>query len=252
MVHKVGKLEQYRLLNASQIPPGCLPTTAEYSLKNLKVFLTKFNVIYIKHDTSGQGRGVFKVTKGQNQIHTLNGFSMQGKAISQELRIEQIHKLLQPFERLGKLNPYIIQEGIQSFLKSGQPFSIRVHVQFVNGKWKIAGMYAMISTEQLKENGIANNYRGSQVFTTQNLMRHYLKLNSKEERDLLAKIRDISIRASEAMAKIYPSREYGIDVGLHKNFNPMIFEVNNTPSIRGFYHINPQLWHSIVKIRKSL
>lgn len=248
----MGKLEQYRLLNTSQLTTRCLPTTAEYSLKNLELFLSKFDVIYIKHDTSGQGRGVFKVTKGQNKFHTLKGFSMQGKTVNQKLTIEQIHKLIQPFERLGKLNPYIIQEGIQSVLKSGQPFSIRVHVQFVNGQWRVAGMYAMISTEQLKENGVANNYRGSKVFTTQELMQHYLKLKPTKERELLAKIRGISIRASEAMAKIYPSREYGIDVGLNEYLNPMIFEVNTTPSIRGFYHINPELWHDIVRARKII
>lgn len=252
MVQKVGKLEQYKVLTASQVNPKYIPTTAEYSLENLHLFLTQFDAVYIKHDTSGQGRGVFKVTKGQNQFHTLDGFSMQGQAINQELTIEQIHKLLQPFERLGKLSPYIIQEGIQSVTENGQPFNIRVHVQCVKGNWEVSGMLATISSEQLKKNGIVNRCRGSQNIPIQELMTHYLRLNPKEERDLLEKIKDASVDASETIASKYPSREYGIDVGVDANLTPKIFEVNSSPGIAGFYYVDQQLWQHIVNIRKGL
>jgi glutathione synthase/RimK-type ligase-like ATP-grasp enzyme len=90
------------------------------------------------------------------------------------------------------------------------------------------------------------------VFTTQELMLQHLKLNREEEKDLMIKIRNISIRASEAMAKNYPCREYGIDIGVDADLTPVIFEVNTTPSIRGFYHTNPQLWLQIVETRKTL
>ncbi|ETI66262.1 YheC/YheD family protein [Neobacillus vireti] len=252
MVQRLGKLEQFKLLNTSRLNPKYIPTTTEYSLKNLRLFLTQFDVIYIKHATSGQGRGVFKITKGQNQFHSLNGYSMQGKPINQKLTIEQIHKLLHPFESFGRLNPYIIQEGIQSVTKTGQPFSIRVHVQFVSGEWKVGGILANFNSERLDNNGIVNRRRGSKILPIQRLLKHYLRLNPKEERELLEKINDVSIEASEIIANKYPGREFGIDVGVDTNLNPIIFEVNKNAGIAGFYLIDPKLWQEIVQNRKSL
>lgn len=251
MVHKVGKLEQHKLLNSGKIKPGSIPTTAEYSLANLHLFLTKFEALYIKHDTSGQGRGIFKVTRGQYQLHMINGYSMQGKLINQELTVEQIHKLLQPFERLGKLHPYIIQEGIRSLTKSGQPFSIRVHTQLVNGEWEVSGILANISSTQLDNSGIVNRWRGSQILPIEKLMKHCLRLNPREERELLEKIKDVSIDASETIASKYPAREYGIDVGVDPNLNPIIFELNSPPGIAGFYLVDPKIWKHIVENRKN-
>ncbi|EKN70607.1 hypothetical protein BABA_04169 [Neobacillus bataviensis LMG 21833] len=251
MVQKVGKLEQYKLLNSSQINPLYIPATAEYSLENLHLFLTKFNVVYIKHATSGQGRGVFKLTKGKKQIHTLDGFSIHGKAINQELTIKQIHRQLQPFERLGRLSPYIIQEGIQSVTKSGQPFIIRVHVQCVKGDWQVSGMLGTISFGQLEKSGIVNRSRGSQNLSIQELLNHHLRLNPEEERGFLEKIRVVSIEVSKTIASEYPTREYGLDVGVDTNLNPKIFEVNTTPGIAGFYYVDQQIWHHIIENRKS-
>ncbi|MBS4174663.1 YheC/YheD family protein [Bacillus sp. FJAT-49736] len=252
MVHTVGKLEQYKLLNSGQMKLGSIPTTVEYSMANLHLFLTKFEELYIKHDTSGQGRGIFKVTKGPYQLHTINGYSMQGQQINQKLTVKQIHELLQPFEKFGRSHPYIIQEGIKSVTDSGHPFSIRVHTQLVNSKWEVSGILANISSKQLDNNGIVNRCRGSQILPIEKLMKHYLKLNPKKERELLEKIKDVSICASETIASKYPAREYGIDVGVDNNLNPIIFELNSTPGIAGFHLVDPKIWRHIVDNRKGL
>lgn len=252
MFPKVGKLEQYILLADKPTIHKHLPATAPYSKENLLHFLNQFDVVYIKHDTSGQGRGVYKVTKGLNNFLILNGFSMEGNVVNQEQKIHQIHKILHPFERLGRLHPYIIQEGIQSETTNGQPLNIRVHVQCIKGDWMVGGMYASIGFDRLEENGVINIRRGSHALSIQELMQHYLGLDPENEKDLMDKIINLSIAASEAVARNYQFRECGIDIGVDQQLNPVIFEVNTTPGIGGFYLVDKKLWQHIIDIRKSL
>jgi hypothetical protein len=248
----VGKLEQYKLLAANPSILKHIPATMEYTKENLIHFLDLYKMVYIKHDTSGQGRGIFKLTKGENNSKTLHGFSIVGKMVNQELEIDQIHHILHPFERLGRLNTYIIQEGIESVTLNGQPFNIRVHVQSVKSDWAIGGMYASIGFDDLKQNGVVNPNRGSHVISIQELFQDYLAMDHDQERDIMSKLSTVSIAASKAIASKYWFREYGVDIGIDHQCEPVIFEVNTTPGIGGFYTADKQLWEHIVNKRKNL
>jgi hypothetical protein len=249
---KVGKLEQYKLLVANPIASKHIPVTLEYTKENLFHLLDLYQIVYIKHDTSGQGRGVFKLTKRENNFQTLNGYSIVGTVVNRELEIDQIHSILHPFERLGRLNPYIIQEGVESVSKNGQPLNIRVHVQFIKTDWVIGGMYASVGFDDLEENGVVNPNRGSHIVSIQELFQSFLGLDHDQERDIMSKISSVSIEASKAIASKYWSREFGVDIGLDHQCEPVIFEVNTTPGIGGFYKADKKLWEHIVDTRKIL
>jgi len=249
MKDAIGKLEQYRLLQGNPLVHEHLPDTVEYTKENLIDFANRYPVVFIKHDTSGQGRGVYRLTKESDHLYSLSGYSLQGKEVDQVMEIDEIHKVLQPFERFGRTQPYIVQEGINSVSARGQHVNIRVHVQHVNGEPIVGGIYGSIAYD---ENGITNICRGAYAMPMRVLFFIFLKLEKDEQQDLLNKLFEVSIAASKIIADHYPCRECGVDLGLDENLKPFIFEINTTPGMEDFARVDRQMWKQIVENRKKM
>ncbi|OES45289.1 YheC/YheD family protein [Domibacillus iocasae] len=248
MKKALGKLEQYQLLKNVPFVQQHLPETAQYTKENLSYFANQYPVVFIKHDTSGQGRGVYRLVKEYGHSYSLKGYSLQGKEVEQVLNIDEIHKVLQPFERFGRTSPYIIQEGINSVSVRGHPINIRVHVQHVNGAAIVGGIYGSAAYE---EHGITNIRRGAFAMPMRRLFFHFLKVKKEEQQNILNKLSEVSIAAAEVIVHKHPSRKCGIDLGLDENLKPFIFEVNTTPGIGGFTQSDKQTWKQIVENRKK-
>ncbi len=249
---RLGKWEQNLLLQQNPLTALSIPETSLYSMGNLLELLNRYQYVYVKHDTSGQGRGVFKVYDDKDGHYCFNGFSIQGKPINECVtRIEDFHQVLNPFEKFGRCNTYIIQEGIQSFTQGGQPISIRVHVQKLKGQWIVGGMNGKIGVAALTDNGITNFHRGAQVTTIEELLAVYLKMTDPVRNKTIKSLEEVAIFAADVIASHYSCREYGIDFGLTPLGKPMLFEVNTTPGINGFATLeNRDIWKRIVDIRK--
>ena len=245
----LGKLEQYHLLKGDPFVQQHLPETVSYTKENLIRFANQYPVVFIKHDTSGQGRGVYRLAKKSDHFYSLKGYSLQGNEVDEVMNIDEIHKVLQPFERFGRTQPYVIQEGINSVSVRGQHVNIRVHVQHVNGTALVGGIYGSID---YKENGITNIRRGSFAVSMGPLLFKLLELKKEQQQDVLNKLSELSVAAAQVTARHYPSRECGVDLGLDENLKPFIFEVNITPGIGGFTMVDKQMWKRIVENRKKM
>jgi hypothetical protein len=159
--------------------------------------------------------------------------------------------VLHPFERFGRQENYIVQEGIQSFTPNGRPISVRVHVQLLKGEWVIGGMYTNIGSQLATDNGIMNYHRDSTIITIDELLSLHYQMDKKKKKEILGCIEKVSISAAKVIASKYPNREYGIDLGLNKEKKPILFEVNTTPGISGFAGLEDNsIWKNIVKNRK--
>lgn len=249
---QLGKWKQHLLLSQNPLTAKSIPRTALYSMTDLKDFISRFDYAYVKHDTTGQGRAIYKVYKQEDGRYCYNGYSIQGEPISKCGKVlTDFHQTLHPFERMGRMGNYIIQEGIQSFTPQGLPVSVRVHIQLLKGKWLIGGMNANIGTEGNLENGILNSHRGSAIITVNELLSSHWQMGESERHQLIRRIETLATSAAKVIAKQIPSREYGIDLGLNAELKPIIFEVNNTPGIGGFAKLeNKSIWRRIVEIRK--
>lgn len=249
----LGKWQQYVLLQQNFITAKCIPETTLYSMNNLLDFLNRYDYVYVKHDTTGQGRAMYKVFKNSDGLFCFNGFNVQGEPNHKCVRaIKDFHKLLHPFEQFGRSNGnYIIQEGIKSLSKNKQPFHIRVHLQLLKGKWNVGGMFGMVGVGPATNTGIVNSHRGGQALSVDELLSTHLLMDTKEKMDVISCLNNISIAAAEVISPYFPSREYGIDLGIHYDGKPVIFEVNSTPGIGVFARIeNKAIWRRIVEIRK--
>lgn len=249
---QLGKWKQHLLLSQNPLTAKSIPRTALYSMTDLKDFISRFDYAYVKHNTTGQGRAIYKVYEQEDGRYCYNGYSIQGEPISKCVKVlTDFHQTLHPFERMGRMGNYIIQEGVQSFTPQGLPVSVRVHVQLLKGKWLVGGMNANIGTEGNLENGILNLHRGSAIIPVDELLSSHWQMDEIEKNQLIKHIEKLATSAAKVIATEVPSREYGIDLGLNPELKPILFEVNNTPGIGGFAKLdNKSIWRRIVAIRK--
>ncbi|WML39226.1 YheC/YheD family protein [Neobacillus sp. OS1-2] len=253
MNENLGKWKQSLLLQQNPVTAKYTPETTIYSLENLVDFICRYEFVYVKHNSTGQGRAIYKVYKRKDGQYCFTGFTMQGEPIHKCVTaIEDFHQLLHPFTKFGRLSgTYIIQEGVKSWLQNGQPFSIRVHVQNLEGEWVIGGMYGKIGIAETKDHGIANTHRGAYVRSMEELLMLHSKMDDSTKMDVINCLKEVSIKAAEVIATYFPNREYGIDFGLNREGNPRLFEVNTAPGIGGFARIEDKtIWKRIVAIRK--
>ena len=246
----MGKWEQNLLLQQHPFTTKHIPETTLYSESHLDDLLSRYPSVYVKHDTSGQGRAIFKIRKEQDGNYYVNGFTIQGTPVQKSFsKVDEIEKLLHPFLKFNRLSGlYIIQEDIQSYTQNGQPFAIRVHVQKLKDDWVIGGMLGNIATDPVTENGIVNRCRGAELIPISELLSH---INIKNNQiNTVKKLEEIAIAAAKTINSVFPFREYGIDFGINRDGTPILFEVNTTPGISGFAQINIETWKRIVEIRK--
>lgn len=249
IVEKLGKWRQMELLQRNKFTVSFIPETVLYSKENLGSLLESYEYVYVKHDTTGQGRGIFKVFKEGNHIY-FNGYSIQGKEVDGCVtRIDDFHRLLYPFERLEKPGgTYIVQQGISSNAQNGQPISIRVHIQKLRGKWIVGGMNGKVGD---LASGIANINRGDKVYAVDEVVKTYMKMHWYKRKRVVKRLRKLAIKTAKVIELEVPCREYGIDFGITGNGKLVIFEVNTTPGISGFAGIADRvMWKRIVAIRK--
>lgn len=254
MKKSLGKWEQYLVLKQQSLLAKHLPETTVYSENMLNVLLNRYPSVYVKHDTSGQGRAIVNIRKSLGGHYFVNGYTIQGKRVKKTFsRVHEIKKLLHPFLKLGRESGlYIIQEDVKSLTLYGQPFAIRVHVQKLRGDWVVGGMFATcanISHGRGTDSGIANPYRDAKVVTISEVLLQTVLQNKQEE--TIKKLEELSIAASEKIHSVSPCREYGVDFGINPEGKPIIFEVNTTPGIDEFALIeNMAIWKRIVGIRR--
>ncbi|MBY0121277.1 YheC/YheD family protein [Bacillus sp. S/N-304-OC-R1] len=253
MKNLLGKWKQHLFLSQDPLTVNYIPEAAIYSQDQLLDFLNRFNYVYVKHDSTGQGRAIFKIYKKDHNSFHFNGYTVQGERIEKSIKsIDEFHRVLHPFLQFGRLSgTYIIQEGINSVTSHGQPFIIRVHTQILNNKWVVGGMYGNLGLKEAYNTGIVNSHRGSKVLSVHDLLIIHLKMNKERKNEVITALHDISIQASKVIAAHFPRREYGIDFGINTNGEIVLFEVNTTPGIGGFAEIeNKEPWKRIVHNRK--
>ena len=248
MKKTLGKWEQSLLLQQHPLVAKHIPETLLYSESNLDDLLNRYQSVYVKHNSTGQGRAILKISKNNGGNYYVNGFTIQGTPVQKSVsRVDEIQQLLHPFIKFGRESGlYIIQENIQSYTQDGRPFSIRVHIQKLKNKWVIGGMYGMFGTS---DSGIVNSHRGGKVTTISEVLSH-TKINNNQMATI-KKIEEVAILAAKVIHSVLPNRDYGMDFGVNQEGSPVLFEVNTTPGIGGFAQIEDKvIWRRIVEIRK--
>ncbi|MFS0689998.1 YheC/YheD family protein [Sporosarcina sp. 179-K 8C2 HS] len=251
MKRTLGKWEQSVFLQQNPLVAKHIPETLIYNENILDEFLNRYPSVYVKHNTTGQGRAILKIRKSNGGHYYVNGFTIQGKPIQKTVwRVYEIQQLLHPFIKFGRVSgPYIIQEAIQSCTENGQPLLIRVHVQKLKNDWVIGGMYGAIASKLATESGVVNSHRGATIMTISEALS--LTKFKNDQKDTVKKLEEVAIAAAKVIYSVVPNRDYGMDFGVNQDGMPVLIEVNTTPGIGSFAKIeNGAPWRRIVEIRK--
>ncbi|MCJ8007330.1 YheC/YheD family protein [Lederbergia wuyishanensis] len=242
---------QYNLLYENHLTSNFVPETKIYSVENLIDFLERYECVYIKHERGGQGKGLFKAYKEDNENYRINGFTLNGKLLNMSIPSIEDFSFKKYSTGEGLNGDFVIQEGINSITLKGDPLVIRTHIQKLKETWIVSGMFANISTDETFESGIVNLNRGAHVLEVSELLSEQLGMNEREKEAFICTLKKVSVAAAELIYQEFPSLEYGIDFGIKSNEVPIIFEVNTFPGIRNFTLIRDKgMLKNIYRIRK--
>ncbi|MDZ5473685.1 YheC/YheD family protein [Bacillus sp. 31A1R] len=261
MIKNIRKKKQAEILMSDPMVSKYFPESIEFSTEALQDFMSRYDSVYLKPDGGGQGRGIIRVSKEENGMYSLKGYTPTGKDLSiKASNLRAIKEVIQPNAFFEKHRKYVIQQGINSLSQNGQPLGIRVHTQKLKNNWVRSGILGKMVNS---EDGIVNRNRGAWAIPIRELLTDYAGMDVNKAIQIENEITTISIKASQLFAEHYPwLDECGIDIGLSQDGQPWIFEVNSNPSIAFFYQLpdktmargifrNRRIKKSLKRLRKN-
>jgi len=219
-----SKYDTFNILFNNPILKQHLPHTIIYKTYiDIINMLDKYKEIYLKPAHGTQGKGIIKISKNINSYSVkINGHNYICKSTNGFKNIIK-NKLL-----IINNKKYIIQQGINLFKRKNKIIDFRLLLQKnKNMRWEITALLARIS----KENGITTNLSlGGTVADGKTIINKIAVSLNKDKNILIQQLNDTALLAAitlEAHNGTYG--ELGIDLGLDKNGNIWIIEINPRP-----------------------
>lgn len=223
-----GKWDVYQILSIDSNFQNYLPTTEIYTnSQQLFNWLDKFPVI-LKPLGGSHGAGVVKITSQNNRYHII-GRNLRNQMI--EKSFDHKSQFLTWVRSFIHGRKFIIQQFIDLTTSDHQPYDIRVFLQ-KNSKdqWETLGKVARIGSGL---SVTSNLHGGGQVEDTVTLLeREFGKTKASE---ILNKIDHLATTLpSHIEARHGRLFELGLDVGIDRQGNVWIIEVNSKPGRKVF------------------
>jgi len=200
------------------------PTSAK-----LNEMVEKYPINYLKPVNGSLGLGIFKVLKSKNLYAVQYRSNIQNKSIS----FKNIFSLYNHIFSKRFRNRYLVQQGIHLLEHNGCPvdFRIQLHKNLKND-WLVVA----IGAKRAGKGSVTTHLRtgGSLIDTT-----HFLEETFGDSTtEIKHQIETTSIAIADAVEKNLnsPIGELGLDIGIDKNSNIWLFEVNSKPGRSIFKH----------------
>lgn len=238
-----SKLDNASLLRQHSTTSNHIPETKLLTQTNLQTMLQSFPFVYLKPNDSAQGKGILRVDR-YDQEYTLR--SRDEKATSTH---HQFGDLWEHIHQIKRRRMYLIQQGIPSVTKAGNPFDIRVHLARIQGNWIVAGSVGRLASI---DSIVTNAYSGGISKHVHTLLEEELHLSSAQSLDIIHKLESLSLDATNITSKLYPKwAEFGLDIGLDEDFHPWIYEINITPGGKVFKNLDRQTYLHILRLHRQ-
>jgi hypothetical protein len=219
-----GKWQTYEILKKNPDIRPFLPITIKYrSPEDVIHFIEKYESALIKPNGSGAGCGVVAISK-KGEEFLLQGRYISNKTLQKTISTKaQLKTWIQQF--IGKTR-YLIQSYLILTTPDQHPFDIRVLVQKDEKReWQTTGMAVRTG----KPNFVTSNlYGGGQAAP----LHSFLQKNYSERLvpSILDRLETVSHLIPPFIEKHHgPLVELGIDVGVDRQGNVWILEVNSKP-----------------------
>lgn len=221
----LNKWKVHQLLQQNDSLTPYLPETKFLNLSNLTDMISRYSTLYLKPSNGSQGNGIIKVVGEQNgRLHYT--VYRRGKHFG---HADNSAKLMTATRYTRERRPYIVQEGINLTTYLNAAFDIRIIYQKnVQGEWLISKKFVRVAPHG---SSVANLSRGGtaeiskKVFASVFNRDEELIKTKNEELKNICKI--VAETLETASNKIYG--ELGLDIGIDKEGNFWLIEVNSKP-----------------------
>ncbi|AXY56105.1 hypothetical protein CDG60_05680 [Acinetobacter chinensis] len=176
-------------------------------------FLNRMKSVILKPNGGNMGRNIIKISKIGNDYKV----ETDGEIIN----LSNLKKWFDEHDFRG----YIQQEYVNSLSKNNLPFDIRIHVRRgLNKKWNVVKVYPRIGINQ---NVTSNISQGGSI----SKLVGFLKNNYEDYEEIQKKLNKFARDFPPYFQKFYnyDLDALGIDIGLDKEGNLKLFEVNTYP-----------------------
>ena len=220
-----------------------IPETIYFSETDLVHMLKKHRLVFVKPDIGKWGRRIAAVKSRKNDFLVHN---KKNNFICQTFDEVMLH-----INKLVKSREFLIQQGIDLLKVDECPFDLRISVQKPYDSWKVTGIVARIAAEGKV---VTNHHRGGTGVPYEYAL---TKCGISYEDSIRLKKQLISL--AKSISKVLNEqflglRELGVDIGIDKDLNPWIFEVNTRPMYRVYRDLEDQsmfrridYYHKLIK-----
>ncbi len=222
-----------------------LPATEILSERTLSDMIRKHKKLYLKPDRGRKSRGVIRVERAGSSSYLVRR--------SNEVKQQEFNRFTSLWSEVQKLTSdrrYIVQQGINSTTKDSRYFDLRCHALRVHGKWMVGGICARVGAPG---NIVTTSHIGGTPIPLETLFTQLLDYNEEEQTQVIERLHDCILKTVKVVSPIYPRNwEFAVDIGLDKEKQVWIYEVNNEPLIRGNFGLLPDktLYNRIKSLRK--
>lgn len=223
-----------------------LPATEILSERTLSNMIQKYNKLYLKPDRGRKSRGIIRVERTGPSSYLLR----RSNEVEQQ-EFNDFTSLWSEVRKLASYRRYIVQQGINSKTEDSRYFDLRCHALRVNGEWVVGGICARVGA---LGNIVTTSHIGGTPTTLETLFTQLLDYNEEEQAQVTERLHDCILKAVKTVSPIYPRNyEFAVDIGLDKEKQVWIYEVNNEPLIRGNFKIlsDKTLYKRIMSLRKK-
>ncbi|MDQ0416969.1 glutathione synthase/RimK-type ligase-like ATP-grasp enzyme [Croceifilum oryzae] len=240
----ISKIGNYGILRRNSATASHLPETLRFSLETFKQMCQKYDLIYVKPNDSSKGKGVIRVEKLANGQFLVKDRDLKGKATVSD--IQAAYKRI--LARKMKGRTYLVQQGINSVMKSGRAFDIRAHFMRLNGKWTCMGL---IGKQAPSLGVVTNGSSGGTTILVPKLLRSKLGYSEQKSVETQNQLEQIAAESVKSISRSFPSwGEFGVDLAITPNGKIWIYEVNITPGSSLFKRLSPTVYKQILTNRK--
>lgn len=220
----LNKWKVYQLLVTDPVVSRYLPETRVLNSDNFKEMLSRYSTLFVKPSNGSLGKGIIKVTRGKGG--TIN-FVIYGRGKVKN-HAETPEAFFKKTARVRGDKPYIVQQGIPLALYRGSTFDLRIIYQKNReGKWQLGKKFVRVAP---RGSSISNLSSGGRVEISKRIL-NYLFNNREKVNRKFEEVKNLCLQTATVLEDksdgIYG--ELGLDIGIDKNGNLWIIEVNSKP-----------------------
>ncbi|WP_164984962.1 YheC/YheD family protein [Ammoniphilus sp. CFH 90114] len=235
-----SKWIKWKLINQHEDLRSLQPQTELYSPEAVEKFLEQYAKVFIKPDKSYGGRQVIRLQREIGQIAALLG---RKKRLFKHLY--DFDQWLEPI-RKGRL--FIVQEGVDLVTLKDHPVDLRtILLPNENNGWEVTGMFAKVA----KKGKIVTNVKaGGKVISVLDYLGQ-AGYTTEDQKVMMEQIENLSLKITCIFSNIYRNKKYGLDLGIDKNRNVKLIEVNSKPSLRILRKVDDNMYLRSIRLRRQ-